>query len=237
MPELIVHEIEDRLLTGQLKPGQSLPSEAELMALFGVGKYTVREGLRMLETSGFIKVKQGSRKGPIITSPSNSLVSDFLRKAFCVGGISRGHINQFRLALESSIIGILCSMTLDEKWASRIENNINETKEMHENGGDTINLNAQFHVLLAQTIGNPVFTILMNTIMTTPFIVGSVTPLKHVLSASTIKFHEKIFQAIKSGDSDQATILMKQHIVQIDEAWKAQDNSSIESLNEPEPSG
>lgn len=67
MPEAIVHQIENKILLGHLKPDQRLPLENRLMEQFGVGRNTVREALRILETSGLIKAKQGSRGGPVIT--------------------------------------------------------------------------------------------------------------------------------------------------------------------------
>jgi DNA-binding FadR family transcriptional regulator len=220
MPEAIVREIEDRLLRGEYKPGDSLPSEAELMELFGVGKYTVREALRMLEASGFVKVKQGSRRGPVITSPTTSLVSDFLRKALFVGNMSEKHITQFRLALELSIIDILGSSPIKQEWLSKLENSIREAKENYSKGEELVDISSRFHVLLAEATGNPMFVVLVNTLMNTSIVLNLVAPFRHQLDAPTIEHHEAILEALKSGDAVRARTIMQQHLLEIDDVWK-----------------
>jgi GntR family transcriptional regulator, transcriptional repressor for pyruvate dehydrogenase complex len=234
--EIIANTIEERIISGELKPGDTLPSEGELMQQLGTGRYTVREALRVLETNGLITVRHGSRKGPVITRPSNILVSDFLRKAFSIGGVSREHINQFRLGLESSIVESLSLTTLNDEWCARIEQNIDETKKTYDDDGDIMLLNAQFHVLLAQATENPVYAILINTFFDNPQIMEIIAPFRDALSVATIDYHERIFQAIKAGDGDQARVLMKQHIVQIDEVWKKRDSISAETVDNPAPS-
>src|SRR4030043_821332 len=109
MPEAIGRQIEEKFFLDQLKAGQTLPPEKELMKQFGVGRNTMREALRILEHSGLIKVKQGSRGGPVITKLTNEFVSDFLTKALRLGGVTPNHLSQFRLAIEPSIAEMLAS--------------------------------------------------------------------------------------------------------------------------------
>lgn len=227
--ELIASMIEEQIIAGELKPGDTLPSESELMQQLGAGRYSVREALRVLETNGLIKVRRGSREGPVVTRPSSSLVSDFLSKAFCVGGFSRYHVHQFRRILESSIAEILSLMGLDEEWLFRIGNNIDETKKAYECGVDIVDLNAQFHILLAQATGNPVFAILLHTVFATPQITRHVALLRDDLSAATIEYHEAIFLAVKKGDGSRAKALMERHIAHIDEAWEKHEKPSADS--------
>ena len=85
-----------------------LPSENRLMEQFGVGRYTVREALRMLEASGLVKVRQGSRGGAVITRLSNEFVSDFLIKAVRFGEVSTEANSQFNW-LEPAIEEILAA--------------------------------------------------------------------------------------------------------------------------------
>ncbi len=49
-------QIRNRVAEWGLKPGDRLPPERELAARLGVGRTSVREGLRTLELSGFIDV-------------------------------------------------------------------------------------------------------------------------------------------------------------------------------------
>ncbi len=47
------------IVEGQYKLGDKLPTEPELMDYFGVGRSTIREAIRSLSNSGWVRVQQG----------------------------------------------------------------------------------------------------------------------------------------------------------------------------------
>ena len=51
-PELVMREILASIETGQLKPGDKLPTERELSKMFGVGRSTIREATSALTLLG-----------------------------------------------------------------------------------------------------------------------------------------------------------------------------------------
>ena len=59
--ELFLTQIEEMILSGELKPDDRLPSERELADTMGISKTIVHEGIRELTRMGFLEVK--SRKG------------------------------------------------------------------------------------------------------------------------------------------------------------------------------
>ena len=54
----LYQEVQDRLLhrinSGEIRPGDQLPSERELMEFYGVGRVAVREALQELARSGIV---------------------------------------------------------------------------------------------------------------------------------------------------------------------------------------
>ena len=58
--ELISNYLRTRIVRGELKPGEKLPSEAKLMEQFRVSRPTLREAFRILETESLISVRRGS---------------------------------------------------------------------------------------------------------------------------------------------------------------------------------
>ena len=75
-------QVADQLLSminsGELKPGDRLPSEAELAADFGVSRTTVREALRILATRNLIQTRKGMAGGHFIVEPTVGSISEFL---------------------------------------------------------------------------------------------------------------------------------------------------------------
>ncbi|MGI6554563.1 MAG: FadR/GntR family transcriptional regulator [Bacillota bacterium] len=57
--EDIAEQLEEAILTGELNPGEKLPSEKELAKMFGVSKASIRQALTVLEIKGIIERKQG----------------------------------------------------------------------------------------------------------------------------------------------------------------------------------
>ena len=66
---IIANDIKNRVLSGNLNPGDMLPSENELATQYGTSRMTVRKGLQALENEGMIYPWQG--KGYFVASPAH----------------------------------------------------------------------------------------------------------------------------------------------------------------------
>jgi GntR family transcriptional repressor for pyruvate dehydrogenase complex len=223
MSDEIVRQIENKMLIDELKPGSMLPSETELMKQFGVSRNSVREALRMLEGAGVIKVKQGARGGAVVTPLTNEFISDFLFKAFRLGGIAGETISQFRLALEPSIAEMLATSDADPKLISQMERNIAEAQELCDANKVTGYKNMEFHVLLALATGNPMFIIVLNTLRSSLDMISPILHVRHKTRIDSIQYHKKILNAIRNHDAAKARVFMHRHLVQVREVVKDAD--------------
>lgn len=59
VPEDVYDQIAFRVVSGELPPGGTLPSERELAAALGVSRPAVREALKRLDAVGLVRVRQG----------------------------------------------------------------------------------------------------------------------------------------------------------------------------------
>src|ERR1700761_3942885 len=55
----VASKLQEKILKGAYQVNQKLPIEAELMKAFGVGRSTIREAVKILVNSGFLRVQQG----------------------------------------------------------------------------------------------------------------------------------------------------------------------------------
>ena len=62
-PEIIINEIVEHVKSGQLKPGDKLPTERDMSQMFGVGRSSIREAIKGLVLSGYLESAQG--KAPL----------------------------------------------------------------------------------------------------------------------------------------------------------------------------
>ena len=80
----VYEQISEQLLaqigSRRLKPGDALPSERELTQSFGVGRSSIREALRMLESRGVITAANGGTF--VVADASNPLESSLRLQGF-----------------------------------------------------------------------------------------------------------------------------------------------------------
>ncbi|MBP2452202.1 DNA-binding FadR family transcriptional regulator [Mycolicibacterium lutetiense] len=71
MPEDVFEQIVAEVLSGQMRPGEPLPSERRLAEVLGVSRPAVREAIKRLTEAGLVEVRQGD----------STTVRDFRRHA------------------------------------------------------------------------------------------------------------------------------------------------------------
>ena len=77
----IIKQIQELISTGQLKPGDKLPSERMLSEKFGVGRTYVRDAIRKLEFYGILKTlpQSGTVVAGLGITALEGLISDVLQ--------------------------------------------------------------------------------------------------------------------------------------------------------------
>lgn len=98
LAEAVADQLQAAIASGAYPVGQKLPTEPELMEQFGVGRSSVREAIRLLANSGWVRPRQGV--GVFVSSRSGSgrpLVK-FLEEA------SLKEVDELRLMLEIKIV-------------------------------------------------------------------------------------------------------------------------------------
>ena len=88
--ERIVSQIEERIVAGDLKAGDQLPSENELAKQFAVSRTAVREAIKTLSEKRLVEVRPG--RGTFITNGMPDAVRHSLGMLM-KSGASNGHAN------------------------------------------------------------------------------------------------------------------------------------------------
>ena len=105
--ELIATLYRRQIVRGELEPGDTLPSEQQLMAQFGVSRPTLREAFRILEAENLISVKRGSRGGARVTQPSLAVAARYVGLLLQVQGTTIADVYQARMVLEPACARLL----------------------------------------------------------------------------------------------------------------------------------
>ena len=215
--EQVLAQIQAKILGGELRAGEKLPSERELVEALGVSRTSVREALRVLEALGIIDANTGSGKdaGSIVTGRSTAALGNLLRLHMAVTRIDLSDLIEIRCQLEqNAAAGAAVQATGDEVAHLRalIANmRADDVEEEQFNELDT-----EFHVSIARASRNVLAADLMQALrdavkseMTAAF---DRLPDWQLVTSTLIEEHERITDAIEQGEGDRAGVLVHQHI-------------------------
>ncbi len=118
--ELVAANMRRRIITGQLEPGDLLPSEAMLMREFGVSRPTLREAFRLLESEAIIEVLRGSRGGGRVLEPSGAVAAVYMGILLQYQGTPLSDLYRARTELSVSALGLL-TVARRKQLSRRIE--------------------------------------------------------------------------------------------------------------------
>ena len=219
--EQVVDQIRGLILSGDLRPGERLPSEQELEKQLNVSRSSVREALRVLEFEGLVEVRRGS--GTYISEYSG-LANGRIEVAKWLK--SRGESLSEFLQIREYIEGLSCSLAAQHVNAdikSELIEVHNELCKMIDSSEKTesidvdrlAELDTQFHLAIGRASGNSLVNELISFVVPAfqhgnKAIIYMGSPL-----ASMESDHKKILTAIEAGDPLAAEQTMRKHIVRV----------------------
>jgi DNA-binding FadR family transcriptional regulator len=102
--EEIITQLENLIVENQFKAGQRLPAERELKKMFRTSRSTIREALRVLEQTGLIEIRVGSRGGSYVKSVRGEQIGLGITQLIRFGQVSFSQITDFRLGVEVTAV-------------------------------------------------------------------------------------------------------------------------------------
>lgn len=208
----VVTAIEGQILSGELKVGTRLPSEAELARQFAISTRSVREGLQVLEAKGLVRRRQGERAevvrddvgqylGTLATTVSSLFSSD---PDYLV------QLMDVRRMFEVEVVGRLAAgeAPLSEDVAAALS-----ALERAEDFSSYAEADASFHQALVQSLGNEILSSVygnLYALITDIIRLTSRVPSK--TKAEGVAEHKAIFEAISAGNVDVSRTLVREHI-------------------------
>jgi DNA-binding FadR family transcriptional regulator len=225
--ELVANRIRRAILNGQLKDGQSLPSETKLMEEFGVSRPTVREGIRVLESLGLITVGRGARGGAKVTRPDAGIVASAAAMALQTRGATISDLFEARALIEPSAAR-LAAQRRPKPAAEALRSHIDYELSVIDDFVAITKAIAQFHTLLMEQCGNEtlaVFGIALKDIFERSMLAAQPN-MKAEAEASRIaslryglRSHAKLADLIGAGDAEGAEAHWALHVGKSGRVW------------------
>ncbi len=207
--EEIAKQIMDLISSGDLKPGQRLPSERELCEHFGASRSSLREALRCLSIVGVLNARV--REGTSVAVDGGK----FLRRIMEWRLITEKHdivnLLEVRIALEGLSAANAAVNCTDEDIAA-LRRLIAKMKTCGKDEAQFAILDAEFHVTIASASGNTVISDLVSVIRSQ--LVRALTKVLQSPNAIplSIKEHISLVDEIAAHHPDAAREVMLDHL-------------------------
>ena len=230
--ELVARQLRNQIVRGELKEGDTLSPESELMANFGVSRPTLREAVRILESEGLISVTRGARGGAVVHRPDIAVATRHVSFLLQAAGTTLVDVYRVRMLVEPAAARAVAES--GSKNASRILRAcLHEGRARFDNDVAYGAALAQFHNKLIELSGIPVLTLLMGMLndiferFWTSMTANAGRQIDNApAKASGLRALEKLTDLIEKGDGPGAEAHWRSHTAAVDRMlrkWKTRD--------------
>ena len=193
LSDKVTGKIRQDIDQNKYKAGEKIPSEPELMKLYGVGRSTIREAIKTLAMTGILRVQQGS--GTFVSfSPQNETIDQRLRRA------DFDQINVVRKLLEDEIVRLAAKNHTEKDLEEMKQCLENRRSAIHNDQRQTcIEADIAFHTAIANASLNHVLADLYQSftaIIRDFFYQREMQGITQF--AMSHHLHEQLFEAIKA---------------------------------------
>jgi len=215
----VVADLVAAIVTGDLRPDEVLPPEAELSQQFGVSRTVIRESVKRIEEKGLVVVAQG--RGTTVNPPSRWNVLDpVVLSAMVDHDDSLGVLDELSI-VRGSLEASMARAAAERQNAERtreLQAAFDENLRRLDNDADSYNeADADFHYVVMEQSGNRLAANITRILFARARESSRFTGVTASDSRNvTVDEHRAILDAIVAGDPDRASQAMRDHIAN---AW------------------
>lgn len=214
-PRKLYEDIVDHFLqliqSGQLLPGDQLPTEKELAKQMHVSKTAVREAMSAMESMGYTKSRVG--EGTFVSDVSLDSLMLPMSIVLTQDNDLMENLMELRVILEARTAE-LAAQRITPEQLERLEQFQAEMRREMKNEEKFSHADRQFHVVLAQSSGNRVFHRIFE--MCHSMLDKTIASLSHRPGQLRVAYekHLEILDAVRAGNGTLAAQCMREHLEQ-----------------------
>lgn len=218
--EYVAEQIRRHIALRLVQPGEALPAERELAAMFGVGRPTIQQALSVLEAEHLVEARRGRAGGTFVLQPADDdrvmevLVTRLLR--------SRRQIFELldhRAILEPAVAR-MAARSRRGPDLQRLRKALDGMSEATVES-DYMRFDTEFHLAVATSTRNRYFTQAIEQIRMDLNDALSLLPETDTWHRQLAGEHEEIFEALRTGDQDAAEHAAALHVENSDTGVRA----------------
>lgn len=218
-------EVRERLLAqinqGDLRPGDPLPSERELMVRYGVGRPAIREAMQQLASLGLVVVRHGDR--PRLAAPRLDLLAEQLaltmRHVLTHDDTILQQLKEARIVVETGTARIAAELRT-EAHLEALRDILARQLLARAEPQEFMRLDGDFHAAVAGVSGNVVLSSVVRAVFDWMARFHSHAVRTSGLERLTLEEHEAILEAIAARDPEGAAQAMRDHLTRANALYR-----------------
>jgi GntR family transcriptional regulator, transcriptional repressor for pyruvate dehydrogenase complex len=219
--ELIARDLAAHIVDENLEEGAMLPTEREMVETLGVGRTTLREALRLLETRGVLTIRPGPRGGPAVRHPRPADLGAALTLILQFEQASLADVMEAREALRP-MVARLAALRIDEATVDELRESVARMIEHEDDQNFFFEENARFHTLIAEASGSVVLRVFSESLKSIADGLFAGVRYNVKRRRAIARAHERIVDALASHDPDAASEAMHRHLVAARRYWETE---------------
>lgn len=209
----VLDRLQQMLQRGEFGPGDSMPSERELMERFGVGRPAIREALQTLANMGLIVISHGERAKVSALSARTAIrqVDAVARMLLSSSPGALEHLKSARRFFELGMVREAAARASAEDVAS-LRDCLAQQRAALGDGRAFVRADIAFHCKLAAISGNPIFAAVSEAMLDWLFQYHTDLLIWTGREQVTLAEHARIIEHVEAHDPAQAEIAMRAHL-------------------------
>jgi DNA-binding FadR family transcriptional regulator len=214
LSETVVAAIRKQLVSGEIQPGQKLPTEEKMTEAFGVSRTVIREALASLAADGLVEPRQGA--GVFVLDHPTLTLSSMSQE---ISKISQAiNVLEVRMGIEVEASG-LAAARRNAAQVALIQEAFFEFERVLKLGEPTGKADFAFHREIALATNNPLYVEMLDALgdrtipcdRTSPWYSVEVLSVDYLTKLQ--REHLLVLKAISAGDAVAAREAMRAHLV------------------------
>lgn len=214
--ELVAGTLRRMVVDGQLKDGDFLPNEAELMSHFGVSRPTLREAVRVLESERLVEVRRGSRTGARVRVPGPEIVARPAGLLLELSGATIADVMVARAAIEPMAVRLLAESGTPEAF-DELDKMLAEDIPAGWQSGQLAEATGMFHRRVVELSGNATLGVIAGmlhqiTVRHMAFLFKERRPVSKADYEKVMRSYGRLMKFVRSGDAEAAEAHWRKHL-------------------------
>lgn len=207
--EEIIEQVRDLIVSGRLRPGDRLPSERELAQILHVGRSTVREAIRAMESMSLVKVRAG--EGTFLVSLDGNPEANSLAGHVLKSWDNQHQLFEVRRVIEPDLASLAARRATPQQL-EEMRATLQAQAAAVERGENGMQADTRFHFLLAEAAGNDVLMRLMTDLMEMLQETRAHSLEATGRPATSLRQHRAVLRAIQAREPKAAERRMLEHL-------------------------